>query len=702
MISKKDLRIGLALMGLFVAFYWATFGGHTYSPDEEMLYYVTEGIVERRSFVVPEATETTSLSTGARGVDGNNYAITGLLQSILAIPLYLVGRTVSHAFDPILRPFWTRFFVSLFNGIVGGMIVGLMYIVSRKLGFRRGTSLFLAIGLGATTFLGVYARTFFSESLVTFWILLAVYGAYSYRLNPQAKWAILWGMALGLSVATKPQALLAWPAFGVYALLILFVDHTDQQARLRWFSRSLGYGLLGVLLPVALVVIYNQVRFGGFLDTGYPSIPGYINRGPTIRGLYGYIFSPGRSFFLYAPLCILSVFGTKYFYLRHKLESVLFILLVTVYLLFYASLPHFTGGSWGPRYLSHIVPMALLPAGAYIETYPIKRVWRYCLATSLLMLGFVVQLGTVVVNYNTYYNLDLGKYSLHRFGWDAIIFHPSYTPIIGHWKLWMQRHQQWREHRLEQVGLEEGHYALHGDFYEIEDQNLAPFGFWTYDEMTVRFHVESVGHAELIVTYWRPPDEGVPQFPLVYSINGIRLGAEPSITEIEGIAWHADRVSVPVNHGNKPVEVRIEAPLWSPVVALNVADSRMLGVFLAKIEVVADGHSLTSNVVRRPFIPTLSSVLEVYDWGNHATTWFWYPLYPHFVDCWWWYLGYIGESRQTVQLVRWAGGLAIGSIAALSTAMLLGIFPSKFQKCFTSLSRSLQRFRSMGSDVQSH
>ena len=129
---KKDSKIAWALVGLFIAFYWATFGGHTYSPDEEMLYYVIEGIVERQSFAVPAASATTSLSAGPRGVDGNNYAITGVLQSILAIPLYLLGKGVSEAFQPIFRPFWTRFFVCLFNGIIGGMTVSLMYLVSRN------------------------------------------------------------------------------------------------------------------------------------------------------------------------------------------------------------------------------------------------------------------------------------------------------------------------------------------------------------------------------------------------------------------------------------------------------------------------------------------------------------------------------------------------------------------------------------------
>ena len=152
---RKDRRIALALFGLMTAFYWFSFGGHTYSPDEVMVYYVTEGIVERGSFVVPEYSDTVYVSTGARGIDGSNYAITGLLQSVLAIPLYLVGRVVSTAFAPWFQPFWTRFFVSLLNGLVGGGTVALMYLLGRKLDYRRSTALFLAVGLGLTTFVAV-------------------------------------------------------------------------------------------------------------------------------------------------------------------------------------------------------------------------------------------------------------------------------------------------------------------------------------------------------------------------------------------------------------------------------------------------------------------------------------------------------------------------------------------------------------------
>ena len=49
---RQDRQIARALFCTFTVLYLLMFGGHTYAPDEEMLDYVTQGIVERGSTAI--------------------------------------------------------------------------------------------------------------------------------------------------------------------------------------------------------------------------------------------------------------------------------------------------------------------------------------------------------------------------------------------------------------------------------------------------------------------------------------------------------------------------------------------------------------------------------------------------------------------------------------------------------------------------
>ncbi|MCS6964997.1 MAG: glycosyltransferase family 39 protein, partial [Thermoflexus sp.] len=289
-MEKSDYRIALFLFGLFTAIYWATFGGHTYSPDEEMIYYVTEGIIERGSLAVPAKTETSSISTGARGADGKNYAITGILQSLLAIPFYLIGRIVADIFPAGFQAYWTRFFVNSLNGLVGGAIVGLLYLSGRWLGYQHLTSLFLSISIGLSTFIHIYSRTFFSEPLVTLWLLLSIYAAFSYRRSSRPGWGVILGLALGLAVATKPQASIAGISFVIYLIIVSIKDYSEWKYRLVWLRNITLYSIIGAAVPIVLVLLYNYIRFRNPFETGYTAIlPLSYFRGAGLEAIYGFL-----------------------------------------------------------------------------------------------------------------------------------------------------------------------------------------------------------------------------------------------------------------------------------------------------------------------------------------------------------------------------------------------------------------------------
>ena len=83
--------------------------------------------------------------------------------------------------------------------------------------------------------------------------------------------------------------------------------------------------LLAFAVPLAalagLLVLYNLVRFGTLLSTGYHFESGEGFNANWLLGLWGLLFSPYRGLFWYTPLAILSVLAWPGFIRRHRAEG---------------------------------------------------------------------------------------------------------------------------------------------------------------------------------------------------------------------------------------------------------------------------------------------------------------------------------------------------------------------------------------------
>jgi len=69
-------------------------------------------------------------------------------------------------------------------------------------------------------------------------------------------------------------------------------------------ARDLAIFALPVLLFLALALGYNFMRFGSLFQTGYGGMAVFST--PLLVGLYGLLFSAGKSLFLYAPIVALA------------------------------------------------------------------------------------------------------------------------------------------------------------------------------------------------------------------------------------------------------------------------------------------------------------------------------------------------------------------------------------------------------------
>ena len=180
-----------------------------------------------------------------------------------------------------------------------------------------------------------------------------------------------------------------------------------------------------VVVALLLIMIYNYYRFGNPLETGYEKFNGRF-----LIGLFGILFSPGKSLFLFNPLTIFGFLSFMLFLRAQKKEALLFGWLIISHLLLIASWHSWQGGmSWGPRLMLVVLPYMILPVGFLLCEY---KAFIKTPVVVALVLGIVIQLPSVTVNIARYYyqmHQDFGK-----LGHDRILFSPKYSQLIGQFK----------------------------------------------------------------------------------------------------------------------------------------------------------------------------------------------------------------------------------------------------------------------------
>ena len=632
-INRSDIRLALALFCLLTCLYSLTSGAHIDSTDGETVYLVTEGLIERGTFAQLEPEQLgDSPRAVVRAHNGNLYAVTGPLQSLLTVPFYLTGSWVARAFPPPFYTYLTRFFVALFNSPVCAATAVLLYLFSVDMGYRRRTSLFVALTYGLATVAWPYARTFFAETLHTFWLVLAAWAAYRYTHTGRWSWMAMTGVAMGLGVATKYVMVVAGPALTLYLLLELR-QRNGWRARCRWAGRTVLAGGLPFLLIIGALVMFNYARFGNLLETGYTSgdpggaVGAWATTATPLVSWYGYLFSSGKGFFFFSPPALLVLWGMPAL-ARRRNETWLLLALAAAYPLFYGLVKGrwFGGANWGPRYIVCITPFLILPLGAFLERRDVARWLRVGSATLLFTLGFWVQMSTVFVNYNIHLFSDVP--------FERQLFHPTDSTLSAQWRLWSRQVKAWQQydHALRASG--EQFYVIDGGFHDIEVPDLAPFGRWMEEEGQLRIYAQPEQAVTIQIAYSRPRLADMEKWSglhLVY--DGAPVTAEQRLAAeneretqwIETLTIPADKIYI------WPGTLIMTATTWLP----QSGDPRELSVFIERVNVLSDGALLPFQEAN---LPRPLPVSTAYPWSWQAMLWFYDPANARPFDAWPWYI----------------------------------------------------------------
>ena len=421
--------------------YAATGGGRIAGSDEVTMFQLARALTHG-TVQVPEGAT-------LQGKHGRFYSKNAAAQAIAAAPLVSVGDAAARTahLPEARRELASRFVASFFNAIVAAILLGTFSAAACALGASVDGAFAATVLLGFTTPLWIYSKSFMAEPLQALGLLLALTGA-ARAAAGERRGPLIAAIGVFLAVSVKlvmlPLAILAlWPLAG---------------------RRSDGRPVPGRLLVIAALAAalaghfaYNFARFGTPLETGYGRQAGAAAFStPFWVGLYGLLLSSGKGVVWFAPAVLLLFHGLRR--MRHvaggeksglaiagRRASAAIMATWAFALLLYSRFEHWAGdGSFGPRYLVPVLPLALLAVAFALSgaSRALKRV-----AWTLGLVGLLVQLGGVFIYFGAQmreagdYPYKLSLSDPHFM--EASHFNPRFTPIFDHWRM---LHRNLREH----------------------------------------------------------------------------------------------------------------------------------------------------------------------------------------------------------------------------------------------------------------
>lgn len=415
----------ILLFGAFAVLYVYSAGGHLYSPDESQMFFVTRSLAERGSMEIPRDQQDV-----ARGAASFWHAKYGLVTSLLGVPAYWLSQATGLEPDPPSPAFPTPngaypLVDLLVNPFVSAATCVVLYLLARELGYRAATALVVAAAYGLATTAWVYAKTFLSQPPAALFLLAAAYLLIRGSNSPTRD-RILAGISLGLAMGTRAElVILAAP------IAALSLTWKGNQGR-NWITLLIPF-LVALVATAGLTLgWYNYAKTGSILATGHGgqgTLAGFSSQ--PLVGIVGTLASPGFGLFLFNPVVMPALIGLPGLIRRNRIAGWMCASLVGLAVMFYGSVGDWHGGfTWGSRYLVSVLPFALLPLGAALESN--SRRWGFGLALAAAIgLGIAINFLAVLFDFNS------GWQNLwdHRANLDLITWDPAFSPILAHLRL---------------------------------------------------------------------------------------------------------------------------------------------------------------------------------------------------------------------------------------------------------------------------
>lgn len=366
-----------------------------------------------------------------QGADGIWRAPGSLGYSISLVPAVALSDIVLRHYGvapaqhfPLEQEWSFHFFASFTNAFYGALLATFVLLYAHELGFSARYS--VVISFLTITATNLFPLTKFSFAHMMFNAFLVASFYFVKRFGKTQKWRYVFLALISYIVVILSYNVSYFlPAF---PLLVYFLSQLKPQHRLQTLVALLGLGIIG-----GLVFHTRVIGLLGMVN---------VSKRVLFEGVWGYLFSPGKSVFLYSPpLLLIPIFWHK-IKKRFYPEAIAFALLTLFYLYFLGSawmgspdakLPIWHGGmGWGVRYLSALIPFTMLVVFHIISQ--LNKWQRGVIVYPLFALGIFVQIIGMSVSYLNQYpflpsHLFINKAEVTVYDYASFI--PRYSSLLS-------------------------------------------------------------------------------------------------------------------------------------------------------------------------------------------------------------------------------------------------------------------------------
>ena len=408
-LTKRAILLGfIVLLGHLL-----TASGTLFGSDGARRFQVTQSLVHHAWVDIPME------DRAPIGQDGRHYAQYAIGHSLLMVPLYALGIQAARLF-PSQKDELVEFCVSSANLLTTAALAGFLCLFAQTLGFPPGTSVALGLLYAFGTMAWQQSKDSFEHPQIAFYFTALFFWLHRFSVTrkPSALWIA--GLFFGLAILTRYTSILAYGAVAVF--LLGFLRQRDGLATGFYGLRYLFLFSASTLPFLGFDLWFNHARFGSILETGQQQIFGNLlfSFGTLPQALWSLLFGWEQGLFLFNPCLLLCIVGASSFYKQHRGLAVAVLTLTGLLLIFYSSTREILWGggwAWGPRFFVDILPLLLLFAAPALEGLGrrTRGSFVHYLAGVLIVVSTVIQLESVLVNYNRSYAKKALGISHHSF-----------------------------------------------------------------------------------------------------------------------------------------------------------------------------------------------------------------------------------------------------------------------------------------------
>ncbi len=367
-ISARDRGIASLIFGFLLACYLLTYTGVIQSSDGLAMFATVESMV-RRGEIDANQLLWMDLQQGSYGPDGELYSRKGLGMPLLAFPLVW--------FAQVWQSLGLAQTALLLNPLLTAWTGALIFRAGRRLEWGRTAAMITAFVFGLATMAWPYTQTFFSDPVAAWGLFGAFYGILAYRQTSRKRYLLLAGLAWGIAYLSRVINLVTLPIYLVLLVTVLVrtIDRPLRPAILQNLMAVIVHNwraFVSFMFPVIGAGIaslwWNFARYGSPWDSGYVEAETFS--ADWLFGIFGLIMGPARGLIWYAPILILAIPGSIWFWREKRWVLYAFLSLTVVFIALYGKWFMWHGGfSWGPRFLVVLLPFLSLLTGPVFERF---------------------------------------------------------------------------------------------------------------------------------------------------------------------------------------------------------------------------------------------------------------------------------------------------------------------------------------------